>query len=303
MESLPDIGLKQLIRMVPEKDVIGMDNDFFIIHVRFNDSLMILRYPCRCNAYIIMFCNSGEIDVEINLNTYTVKSHTMLVSAPGNIIKVVNDPDRSSLNFTVLAVSSEFLSSLSFDLKKLFNDRLNVLADPCFHLTREALSLCNKYFSLFNSLLKTDSPDRKRAIGSLMTSFFYCLSSRLEEPEPGTVAPQYALPSSTVRANLIYRHFISLVAEYHTSERGVAFYASRMGLSPKYLSKLIKQASGRSAPEWIDAYVILEAKNMLKYTDMSIKEIVYRLHFVDSAVFHKFFKSHTGMTPLAYRNS
>ena len=88
MESLPDIGLKQLIRMVPEKDVIGMDNDFFIIHVRFNDNLMILRYPCRCNAYIIMFCNSGEIDVEINLNTYTVKSHTMLVSAPGNIIKV-----------------------------------------------------------------------------------------------------------------------------------------------------------------------------------------------------------------------
>ena len=72
MESLPDIGLKQLIRMVPEKDVIGMDNDFFIIHVRFNDNLMILRYPCRCNAYIIMFCNSGEIDVEINLNNYTV---------------------------------------------------------------------------------------------------------------------------------------------------------------------------------------------------------------------------------------
>ncbi|MGN0201356.1 MAG: helix-turn-helix domain-containing protein [Candidatus Cryptobacteroides sp.] len=303
MESLPDIGLKQLIRLVPPKDVTGADDDFFILHVKYNENLEILRFPCRCNAYILMFCNSGRVEVEINLNSYTVKDHTILVSAPGNIVKIRRESGISSIDFTVLAVSPEFLSGLSFDLKKLFNDRLNVLSDPCFNLTRESLSLCKKYFSLFNSLLKIDSPDRKRAIGSLMTSFFYCLGSALEEPDSGIGPNPSGLPSATVRSNLIYKHFIALVAEHHTRERGVAFYASRMGLSPKYLSKLVKQVSGRSAPEWIDAYVILEAKNMLKYSDASIKEIVYRLHFSDAAVFHKFFKAHTGMTPLAYRNS
>jgi len=67
-------------------------------------------------------------------------------------------------------------------------------------------------------------------------------------------------------------------------------------------SKLIKQVSGRSAPDWIDSFVILEAKNMLKYTDDSIKEIVFKLHFPNPSVFYKFFKAHTGMTPSEYRN-
>ncbi|MGN1214972.1 MAG: helix-turn-helix domain-containing protein [Candidatus Cryptobacteroides sp.] len=303
MESLPDIGLKQLVDIVPPEDVTGVDDDFFIFHIRNNGNLEILKYPCRCNAYMIMFCNSGQVEVEINLNTYIVKDYTMLVSSPGNILKISRMSDPSSIRFTVLAVSPDFVSSLSFDLKKLFNDRLNVLSDPCFRLTRDSMSICNKYFSLLSSLASSTLPDKKRSIGSLMSSFFYCLGSALETPCPGPAPDLSGQPSSTARANLIYKQFISLVAEFHTSCRRVSFYAERMGLSPKYLSKMIKQVSGRSAPEWIDAYVILEAKNMLKYTGYSIGEIVRRLHFADAAVFHKFFKAHTGMTPLAYRNS
>lgn len=74
-------------------------------------------------------------------------------------------------------------------------------------------------------------------------------------------------------------------------------------MSPKYLSKLIKEVSGKSAPEWIDAYVMLEAKHLLKYTDISIKEIVFKLNFSNQTVFYKYFKAHTGMTPTEYRNS
>ena len=81
------------------------------------------------------------------------------------------------------------------------------------------------------------------------------------------------------------------------------YYAERLCLTPKYLSKVIKQVSGRSAPEWIDAFVVLEAKNMLRYSDMAIKEIVYTLHFPNQSVFYKFFKSHTGQTPSEYRRS
>ena len=74
-------------------------------------------------------------------------------------------------------------------------------------------------------------------------------------------------------------------------------------MTPKYLSKLIKQTSGRSAPQWIDGFVILEAKNMLRYSEIPIKEIVYRLNFPNQSVFYKYFKMHTGMTPSAYRKS
>ena len=101
--------------------------------------------------------------------------------------------------------------------------------------------------------------------------------------------------------NQVFERFLALVTEYHNEQRGVAFYADKLCLTPKYLSKLVKQASGRSAPDWIDSFVILEAKNMLKYSDKTIKEIVFALHFPNQSVFYKFFKAHTGLTPSEYR--
>ena len=91
------------------------------------------------------------------------------------------------------------------------------------------------------------------------------------------------------------------ITQYHSEQRNMAFYADKLFLTPKYLSKLVKEASGRSGPQWIDAYVILEAKNLLRYSDDSIKEIVYKLNFQSASVFNKFFKLHTGMSPSEYR--
>lgn len=102
---------------------------------------------------------------------------------------------------------------------------------------------------------------------------------------------------------LIFEQFIQLVSENYLHQRQVAFYSDKLCLSPKYLSKLVKEVSGKPAPEWIDSYVMLEAKHLLKYSHMPIKEIVYRLNFPNQTVFYKYFKAHTGMTPTDYRNS
>ena len=91
--------------------------------------------------------------------------------------------------------------------------------------------------------------------------------------------------------------------EYRMQERGLSFYAGKLFLTPKYLSKLIKNVSGRSAHEWIDSFVILEAKNRLKYSDRPIKQIVSELNFPNQTTFYRFFKIQTGMTPTEYRKS
>ncbi len=83
----------------------------------------------------------------------------------------------------------------------------------------------------------------------------------------------------------------------------MGFYAAQLNLTPKYLSTLIRQTSGRTASEWIDDYVILEAKNLLKYSTMSVQEIAYSLNFPNQSFFGKYFKNHTGQTPSGYRMS
>lgn len=104
------------------------------------------------------------------------------------------------------------------------------------------------------------------------------------------------------RTNMIFEQFLKLVAENFMSHKNIGFYADRLYLTPKYLSSLVKTVSGRTASEWIDSFVILEAKNLLKYSDMTVKEIGYKLNFASIPSFFKFFKSNTGMTPTDYRS-
>ena len=103
------------------------------------------------------------------------------------------------------------------------------------------------------------------------------------------------------RAEEVLDKFFCLLQDCHAQERSVRFYADKLCLSPKYFSKLIRNASGRSAADWIDTYVIQEVKNCLKSTDLSIKQIVSRFNFADQPAFTKFFKMHTGMTPAQFR--
>ena len=109
--------------------------------------------------------------------------------------------------------------------------------------------------------------------------------------------------SGQSRSNRVFEEFLLLVSEFHMRERSVSFYAEKLCLTPKYLAKLVKNATGKSASDWIDGYVILEAKNMLRYSPMPVKDIVSRLNFPDAPTFHKYFKLRTGMTPARYRKS
>ena len=78
-------------------------------------------------------------------------------------------------------------------------------------------------------------------------------------------------------------------------------YADKMFLTPKHLSTMVKEVSGKTAGEWIDSLVILEAKAMLKSSEQSIQEIADELHFANQSFFGKYFKHHTGFSPKEYR--
>ena len=83
----------------------------------------------------------------------------------------------------------------------------------------------------------------------------------------------------------------------------MSFYAKQLNITPKYLSSVVKEVSGKTAARWIDESVILEAKALLKYSGMSIQEIAYHLNFSTQSFFGKYFKRYVGMSPLAYRNN
>ncbi len=280
----------------------GIGDDLFILDVKDVDELHMLRYPVRVQGFLAVYCEKGDISVEINMNEFRVSDHALLFSAPSNILRV--SEVRGNLkdqHFIVVAASEDFMTGLNINFNRLVAEGLPLLSNPCIYLEGRDLDLAARYFDLGVEFSRQSNlSNKKEAALALVSSMFYLFEGiwkeKIKENVSGTA-------SRSSRAQIVFGEFMQLVTEHHCRERRVSFYSNLLCLTPKYLSKLVKQVSGRSAPEWIDGFVILEAKNLLKYSDLNIKEIVYNLNFPNQSVFYKFFKAHAGMTPSEYRNS
>ena len=304
--ELQTIDIRRILALAPVIEEYALGSELILGEVsgkkveKSEAILSMLKYPVRFDGYIIFFLRKGHFSIDLNLNTYEVKPHSLLMNVPGNIIRL-SDYDESHIGdveMVFVLVSKEFMSGIRFDFNKLFQESLSLWKNPCITLNDQDLALAEEYFTLARDILQSKQMNKREILGSLITSFTYVTmdvwTRELNE------ARKAQTPSSA-RMNLLFERFLALVTEHHNTERGMAFYADKLCLTPKYLSKLVKEASGRSGPAWIDSFVILEAKNLLKYSDKTIKEIVYTLHFPNQSVFYKFFKAHTGMTPSEYR--
>ena len=105
------------------------------------------------------------------------------------------------------------------------------------------------------------------------------------------------------RADALFAQFIRLLEENFRTERRVSWYAEQLGITAKYLSEMVKQVSKRTPNDWIDSYVMLEMRVMLKNTTKSIKEIAKSVNFPNQSFIGKYFKEHMGMSPSEYRKS
>jgi AraC-like DNA-binding protein len=103
------------------------------------------------------------------------------------------------------------------------------------------------------------------------------------------------------RREEIFAGFLSLLSEHCTSEHEVSFYADKLCITPQYLSLVLKEQSGRSASQWIQEALMVEAKSLLKMPGINVQEVAGKLHFPDQSTFGKFFKKHAGQSPAAFR--
>lgn len=302
MERYHEVNIREL-KHLSQGSIVNdnLSDDLFIAEMHYESKMDIIEYPCRFHGYMAFFCIKGEFEVEINLKKFTIRKDSMFIYTPGNIVRVTNiDPrEKESVHFVVVAISEDLMSSTRFDFSKLYNESLRLLESPCVVINENERELCRKYFDLIQEVSKMRMPNMRESVAALISSIFYLMGAIWTDRL--TAAKKNGGEEVSTRSKIVLEDFLLLVRDYHTKERSLSFYADKLYLTPKYLSKLIKSVSGKSAHEWIDSFVILEAKNLLKYSDMSIKSIVYELNFPNQTTFYRFFKTKTGMTPSEYR--
>ncbi len=258
--------------------------------------LQTFRDPCRINAFIIGVGTEGESSGLLNLQEFRIKKDSMFIFAPNSILQARS---AKGLNVNVIAVSPDFLRRINIDTKQMLPLFLQFAAYPCLEISHDECQALRNFIALIEEELKgPESEFSTEIIGGLITGTIYKVGEILRRYL--AEHPEIENPSRD-RAKEHFTQFTRLLNENYKRERSVGFYARQLCITPKYLTTLIKRISGKSVSEWIDSYVILEAKTLLKYSDMSVQEIAYSLNFPNQSFFGSYFKRNTGMSPSQYR--
>lgn len=256
----------------------------------------IFRFPSRLNALIIGVGTEGETSLTSNLQEFRLKKDSLFIFSPKHILQVQSN---NHFKAHLIVVAPDFLKRINIDTKRMMPLFLQFGSLPCMELTQAESQSLRSFISMVEQELKGSETDfSSEIIGELIAATIYKVGDILTHYL--TEHPEIDNPIHN-RAEEYFKQFTELLGEHYKHERSVGFYARQLCITPKYLTTLIKRISGKSVSEWIDNYVILEAKTLLKYSNMSVQEIAYYLNFPNQSFFGSYFKRNAGMSPSQYK--
>ncbi len=245
--------------------------------------------PFKIDMTSAMVSLKGTTRGKINLTPYVTEGQCMVVHLRDQILEYEYISDDFEGLFIIM--SSRFLESLN--IQERLSAFLTVRDNPVVPLNDQALDAMKTYFEMMRTTIRMeDNPHRMEIARNLTRAFFYGAGYYFHKTADDRIR---------TKREVLVDDFMRLVEANYREHRGLEFYAGKLFLTPKYMSSLIKEQTGRSAGEWIDNYVVQEAKALLKSTGMTIQQISNELNFPSQSFFGKHFKRLTGISPKEYR--
>lgn len=249
-------------------------------------------YPTHNELLIAIFCLKGSASFRLNLKEETVTANQLFFILPQCIFEirgVSNDFEGA----VMLAMPDELMLSedtmVDMSIRRYLNTQHTLTVKP-----ENIDDFTNLYLMLKRALCDYDNPFRNTVVKK------YCQIIVFQAWNV-FLRSQMSVITTQSRKQEIFDMFIRAVEKNFIKERRIQFYADYLHLSAKYLSSVIKEVSNKFASDWVDEYVLLEAKALLKQPNITILQISDRLNFPNQSFFGRYFKHHTGYSPKEYR--
>lgn len=286
---------KQSLKKVTDFDKLinpdKIDEDVFIFDdirgFNVDDTPVMIEMP------IFVMCIKGHATIELNLKEYHVPANSLVTLMPDHILHGYKHTDDFKGLF--IAVSNRCVNELIPDIMSALPAVMTFRSSPVIELTNAEMDMLKKMHSFLWMLVRSDvGIYKKKVVNGMIQSMLYTALSAYKTRN---------LYSSNKRSRNeeLFFNFFTLLEHNFREERSVQFYADKLSITPKHLSTVVKNVSGRTAGSWIDGYVILAAKVMLRSSSNTIQEISVALNFPNQSFFGKFFKQHVGISPREYR--
>lgn len=252
----------------------------------------IMNRPFKIRFNMMMFCLSGGMDIQMNLQKHRLRPGSMLTVFEGTICESVSLDPESKLFF--IGFSRLFVKSYAVPYKfgaglsQLFKSPIVELSPRDFDDMKSLYMIAKTRFSSPNFTFK------EKLAHTVMETMGCILLDMMTNAAPEG-APRG-------RRQMLVREFMTLVEKEATVHRDIAYYANRLSITPKYLSQIVSDVTGATPHALICRQVMLEAKVLLADPRLNIQQVSDRLHFANPSFFGTFFRKHTGITPGAYRS-
>lgn len=251
--------------------------------------------PRRMTFILVALCTRGECEFTVDTQRLKITQNDLVIISDRHIVDNFQASDDADGLLMIMSVGFfyEVMSNVS-DVSLLF---CFARSHPVVTLKEDEVRLFTEYFCMLKGKMgEVDNRFRRDIVRTLILAMFYDLSNVIVRVQQGESRRQS-------RADVIFTRFIHLVEQHFRHERRVGWYAEQLCITPKYLSETVKVVSGRTPNEWVDSYVTLELRVMLKTTTKSIKEIAEEMNFPNQSFLGKFFREHVGVSPTVYRRS
>jgi AraC family transcriptional regulator, transcriptional activator of pobA len=250
--------------------------------------------PLKSEFFRIALCLEGSVNVDCGLETFRHHKHTIHFNFPNQLFSLYDKSEDMYAYYMIFseAFIEDFLSLQKAQSQYPFLDYHGV---PFFQLNETEAQEVEDLFLKIDSEIKRNEFGIKQSIG-LYINLLLLTAKR------SYLRQNLSHNLSSEREGSLLARYKKLVAQHFITKRSVADYASLLAVTPNHLNKTIKEQTDRTAGSFIDEMLLMEAKALLKHTELSISEIAYQLDFTDPSHFNKFFKKEVEITPLSYRN-
>lgn len=292
----PLVAVHTISQLLSFAGLVDKHRGLHVITDYINEGASIL-YPFRSDHFLFFIVQEGRLSIKLNLLEYCVEKHNILFFTPNTVrqfLQVSPDSKIATIVFT-----SDYLSGTNIHRKNIeaFNF-LSSQADPLLSVNdRELHTLITLLKLLETKLEEAESTTyREEIMINIFTSFIYEIAGLYQKQESS------AEIKGSRKEELTFR-FLKVLPQYFKDERSVQAYARMLNITPKYLSQTIKDVTGKTAGEFIDEMVMIEAKILLTDPALTIAQVAEHLNFNDQFIFSKFFKNQSGLSPSKYRQS
>lgn len=269
-----------------------IEQDFWMLENIGPMMLGALTEPVKFASSSWIIITSGSCKVDINLISYEIKAPALITIRSTQIMQPTYiSPD---FNASVIVMSKRFRENVF-----LFTNSSSIYQLSNLHsvvsIPENLMPDFSKFMASLREILhEQNNPYVSQALLFQVVLFIYRTAYKCYEPFKDEI---------NTKKGRISDKFLLLVQQNFRRERFLEFYADKLEITPKHLSRTVKAQTGYSATEWIERYVILESKVLLKSSNLNIQQIADELNFPSQSFFGKYFKKFTGMTPKEFRNS